>query len=208
MAVNGYKSNINRFSTIATDPLRNFRFQAQFTPAGEGTVFSQNITEFSGGFRRISGLEVNVDALRYREGGMNTTMHMIPGMTSFQPIRMERGALYANTQALTWLRGLFAVTAGEGINLGTGTGFNTKDFRCNIKIYVMDHPNADSNTNTPRMGFIVRNAWPTSVAYSGLDAEGGGLLIEDITFVHEGLSMFYTKADKSPVDSSYKLSGV
>jgi len=202
----GYQSNIERFSTIATDPLRNFRFQAEFTAQG-GTAFDSRITKFSGGFTGINGLEVNVSPLAYREGGMNTTLHQIPGMTTFQPIVMSRGAIFGNAQALTWLRGLFAVTAGEGLDLGT-TGVTNKTFRCNIKIYVMDHPNSDSDTNTPRMGFIVRNAWPSTLKYSDLAATGGGLMIETITFVHEGLSMFYTKTDKSPSDTTYSLKGV
>ena len=203
-----YESNIKRFASIATDPLRSFRFQAEFTANAADPVFDPRITQFSGGFQNITGLEVNVSSLTYREGGFNTTLHRVPGMTSFSDITMSRGAIYGNAQALTWMRGLFAVTSGEGINLGSTGGPNSKNFRCNIKIYVMDHPNADSETNTPRMGFIVRNAWPRSINYGSLNAEASGLLVEQITFVHEGLSVFYTDSEYKPSDPSYILSGV
>jgi phage tail-like protein len=203
-----YQTNIGQFSTIGSDPLRNFRFRADFSVSGPDQQFDSRITNFSGGFQNISGLNVSVQPIAYREGGFNTTAHQIPGMTNFSPLQFTRGALFGNDQAITWMRGLFAVTAGEGLDLGALGGANSKNFRCNIKIYVMEHPNTDSSTNVPRMGFIARNAWPTSVAYSDLNAVSNELMFETITFVHEGLSVFYTNPDGTPADSTYKLSGV
>jgi phage tail-like protein len=198
---------ISRFSTIQTDPLRNFRFRADFSVAG-GAAFDNRITKFSGGFQSVSGLNLTVTPIPYREGGFNTTAHQIPGMTNLQPVTMSRGALFGNDQAITWMRGLFAVTSGEGLDLGVTQSPSAKNFRCNIKIYVMDHPNSDVEVNTPRMGFIVRNAWPTSLNFSDLNAQENGLMFETITFIHEGLSVFYTNTDGSPADSTYSLNGV
>ena len=207
MPTSKYQSNIERFSSIATDPLRTFRFRADFS-APSNDQFDSRITSFSGGFQSISGLSINVAATPYREGGYNTTAHMVPGQTTFDPITMSRGVLYGNDQAITWMRGLFAVTAGEGLDLGALGGANTKNFRCNIKIYAMEHPNADADSNVPRIGFIVRNAWPSMIRFSDLNAMGNDLMMETVTFVHEGLSVFYTKPDGTPADSTYKLSGV
>ena len=198
---------ISRFSTIQTDPLRNFRFRADFSAAG-GTVFDNRITKFSGGFQSISGLNLSVTPNPYREGGFNTTAHQIPGMTNLQPVTFNRGALFGNDQAITWMRGLFAVTAGEGLDLGVTQSAAAKNFRCNVKIYVMDHPNTDSEVNTPRMGFIIRNAWPTNLNFTDLNAQENGLMFETMTLVHEGISAFYTNTDRTPADSTYQLSGV
>jgi len=194
-------SVINRFSTLATDPLRSFRFIVEFSEAGE-SVFSSKITTsanakssttslssgFVGGFMSVSGLNITTQAIQYREGGYNTTVHQIPGMTTFSPITLQRGVLYGNDQAITWMRGLFAAASGDGIAAGAS---NSKSYRVNAKIWVMDHPNSADN-NTPRMGFDVRNAWITQLSYTDLNANDGAILFESMNLVHEGLSVFFT----------------
>ena len=188
-------SIINRFSTTATDPLRSFRFYAEFTAVG-GTAFSDRITTgWTGGFSNISGLNITTQAIQYREGGYNTTVHQVPGMTTFSPITFQRGALSGNDQAITWMRGLFAASSGDGIAV------SGKSFRVNINIYVMDHPNASAtDENTPKMGFKIHNAWITGLNYTDLNANDGALLFESMQLVHEGLSVFFT-------DSTYKATG-
>lgn len=198
---------INRFSTLATDPLRSFRFRVEFSAASDG-VFNEKLqtkagiaasttamsTGFVGGFTSISGLNITTQAIQYREGGYNTTVHQVPGMTTFTPITMQRGVLYGNDQALTWMRGLFAAASGDGLSAGVGSG---KGFRVNIKIYVMDHPNTAAN-NTPRMGFDIRNAWITQLNYTDLNANDGAILFESMNLVHEGLSVFFTDTAYTP----------
>lgn len=197
---------ITRFSTIQTDPLRNFRFRADFSIAG-GKAFDSRITKFSGGFQSITGFGIQIAEITYREGGFNTTSHKIPGQAAFNDIQMSRGMLYGNDQAITWMRGLFAVTSGEGLDLGTTSSTN-KNYRCNIRVYVMDHPNSDAETNTPRMGFLIRNAWPKAIGFTDLMADQNALMFETITFAHEGLSVFYTDENGKPSDATYQLNGV
>ena len=188
-------SVINRFSSVATDPLRSFRFYVEFLAPQQGSKVSDNITGFSGGFTQVSGLGINTQSIAYREGGYNTTIHQIPGMTTFNPISLNRGVIYKNAQAIDWMKHLFAAAAGDGIALGDN------DFRCDLKIYVMDHPAASNATasttgaggsNTPKMGFHVHNAWISTLNYSDLDAGGNNLMVETIGLVHEGLSVFFT----------------
>jgi phage tail-like protein len=181
-------SNIQRFSSIATDPLRNFKFIAEFTPAS--TVFDGSIApSVASGFTSITGLGINTQSIPYREGGYNTTIHQIPGMTTFTPITFQHGTLTSNLQGINWMRGLFAAATGEGIAIGSG-----KDFRVNIDIYVLDHPaqpasdTADLVTNA-KMHFKVHNAWITTLQYSDLNAGDQNILFEQMTVVHEGLSV-------------------
>jgi phage tail-like protein len=186
-------SIINRDSRIATDPLRNFRFYAEFTPALDGAFSTKITTGWTGGFTYIGGLNISTAPISYREGGYNTTVHQVPGMTTFSPISMQRGVMAGNDQAITWMRSLFAAASGEGLV----TGADTKGFRVNIKIYVMDHPNANNNTviaddNVPKMGFSVKNAWISQLSYSDLNAGSNELFFESMTLVHEGLSVFFT----------------
>ena len=202
-------SIINRFSTLATDPLRSFRFYAEFSKAGlnnedvmdpriitsaAGSTTSGVSSGWVGGFTSISGLNITTQSIQYREGGYNTTVHQVPGMTTFSPITFQRGVLYGNDQAQTWMRGMFAAAAGDGISTGS------KTFRVNIKIYVMDHPNANAaDSNTPKMGFDIRNAWITQLNYTDLNANDGAILFESMALVHEGLSVFFTDSEYKPI---------
>jgi len=202
-------TSLNRFSTLATDPLRSFRFIVEFTAASDG-VFSNKLTTgtgapstsamsagFVGGFVNVSGLNITTQSIQYREGGYNTTVHQVPGMTTFTPITLQRGVLYGNDQAIAWMRGMFAAVAGDGLTAGVANG---KGFRVNMKIYVMDHPNSASS-NTPRMGFDIRNAWITQLSYTDLNANDGAILFESMNLVHEGLSVFFTDSSFNPTDS-------
>lgn len=195
-------SVVNRFSSVATDPLRSFRFIADFLPPQQGSQVSDKITGFKGGFTSINGLGINTQSIAYREGGYNTTIHQVPGMTTFNPITMSRGTIVGNAQAIDWMRTLFAAAAGDGIALTSG-----QDFRCDIKIYVLDHPaaglsnptgGAEGGTNTPKMGFHVHNAWISTLNYSDLDAGGNNIMVETMGIVHEGLSVFFTNNDFTP----------
>jgi hypothetical protein len=188
-------SVINRFSSVATDPLRSFRFYVEFLAPQQGSLVNTKITGFSGGFTNVTGLGINTQSIAYREGGYNTTIHQIPGMTTFNPISLNRGVIYKNSQAIDWMKHLFAAAAGDGIALGNN------DFRCDLKVYVLDHPaasNANATTtglggsNKSRMGFHIHNAWISTLNYSDLDAGGNNIMVETIGLVHEGLSVFFT----------------
>ena len=188
-------TNISRFSSIATDPLRNFKFYVEFhsvvdAATGASSTTNNAITTAVGGFTSVTGLAINTQSIPYREGGYNTTIHQIPGMTTFSPVTFQRGALTTNTQGLIWMRQLFAAASGEGVSLLSG------DFRCNVDIYVLDHPgmveeNVDHVANA-KMHFRLHNAWITTLQYSDLNAGDQNILFEQMTLVHEGLSAGFT----------------
>jgi phage tail-like protein len=198
-------------SSLATDPLRGFRFVASFTPAGGSTTFSTKIVDgtsgaaptsglssgWVGGFTNVTGLRINTQNITYREGGYNTTVHQMPGMTTFDPVAFTRGVLYGNDQALTWMRGLFAAAAGSGLNPAGGANRN---FRVDITIQVNDHPNTDASNDVPKMAFKIHNAFITGLSYTDLDATTGSILFESMTLVHEGLSVFFVDKNGKPVE--------
>lgn len=183
-------SAIKRFSTIATDPLRNFRFVVEFQDTTDGTAGSY--INFTGGFSSVSGLNISTTPISYREGGMNTTLHQVPGMTQFQPLTLTRGVIYGKEEAINWMKQLFAAAAGEGI---TGS----KNFRCNVVVYVLDHPivaepllaNEVISNKAWKMMFKVHNAWISSLNFSDLNAADNQVMYETMTLVHEGLSVSF-----------------
>jgi phage tail-like protein len=195
-------------SSIATDPLRAFRFNASFTITtgtnipkvfdariGDAKTATAPVTGVSsgwvGGFTNVSGLRIDTQAIQYREGGYNTTVHQMPGMTTFSPITFTRGVLFGNDQAIAWMRGLFSAAAGEGLNNSAG------NFRVDIVITVNDHPNTNVQAEHPKMQFKIHNAWITSLSYTDLDATNGAILFETMQLVHEGISVSYVTTNSA-----------
>lgn len=184
-------------SSIATDPVRNFRFLVEFLPHDAAKRGFKPDTKV--GFVGVSGLTVATESIAYREGGYNTTMHQFPGQTSFQPITFTRGIILGTNQHHEWMKELFGVISGTS-SKGIGT-----DFRCTIDITVLSHPNpaewkgsGGSKATTAdelhaSMKFRVYNAWINSLAYGDLSAGGNDLMVESMSVVHEGWDMIWAK---------------
>jgi phage tail-like protein len=181
---------VNNRSTLETDPIRNFRFLVNFITHDPST--NKDLTSGSIGFTSVSGLAVTTDSIPYREGGYNTTVHQIPGQTSFTPITLQRGVVLGTKQNWEWMRQLFATVQANGTNRAL-----SQNFRCDLEIQVLSHPIPNTtNSLTPdvskdhvAMRFKVYNAWPTTVAYSDLNAGDNALFVEQMTLVHEGFDL-------------------
>jgi phage tail-like protein len=199
----------NNHSSLQTDPIRNFRFLVQFEPVSDKAAkFNFQPTL---GFTSVSGLSINTESIPYREGGYNTTIHQIPGQSTFSPITLQRGMLLGSPQHWNWMKRMFSVT-------GQTTDFGG-NFRCNLNIFVLAHPaNALTTPGTDgiasankdglvindkvHMKFRVYNAWPTSIAYSDLNSGDNALVVEQMTLVHEGFDMALAKDPVSDVKTS------
>jgi phage tail-like protein len=194
----------NVLSSLATDPVRNFRFLVDFLPNSEnGALYNFSKTM---GFTSVSGLTISTEAIQYREGGYNTTVHQLPGQTSFSPITLSKGVFQGDSSQLNWMKRLFSITS-AGAKGGVGA-----DFRCNLDIRVLSHPNpagtngsaanatlsaaGATNSDAPHVAlrFKVYNAWITNLSYSNLDAGGNSLMVEEMTLVHEGWDATYASA--------------
>jgi phage tail-like protein len=86
---------------------------------------------------------------------------------------------------------MFATVAAGG-----STRSIAQNFRCNLEVQVLSHPipaagetDNSSATDHVAMRFEVYNAWPTSVAYSDLNAGDNALFVEQMTLVHEGFDV-------------------
>lgn len=204
---------INNRSTLETDPIRNFRFLVTFKPLPGGAVGGDSWLKTAGkvvvGFTSVQGLSVTTDSIPYREGGYNTTVHQIPGQTTFSPITLQRGVVLGTSQHWDWMRKLFA-TVQNGY-----TGRVGENFRVDVEIQVLSHPIAGSGGANEELTtanykdhvsarFQVYNAWPTSVAYSDLNAGDNAIMVEQLTLVHEGFDMSWGK-DLTPSGSAPKF---
>lgn len=166
--------SVSQKSSIAhltTDPLRNFKFVVNINPSSGRSV--------SLGFMSISGLNITVDVIAYREGGYNTTTQKMPGQADFSPITLSRGVAVGKTEDINWMSQLFTVMQGAG-NTSPGT-----DFRRTVDIQILDHPVTAASVPI-KAWFRVYNAWPTSIAWSDLDAGANQLFISQLVLAHEG----------------------
>ena len=193
---------INNRSNLVTDPIRNFRFLVTFKPltAGQGDDWMTNasgVKSASIGFTSVSGMSVTTDSIPYREGGYNTTVHQIPGQTTFAPITLQRGVILGTDQHWKWMRKLFATVQGAN----AANNIATNNFRCDVEIAVLSHPiagsggsdaaaaNSSAGDDHVAMRFNVYNAWITSLAYSDLNAGDNAIFVEQLTLVHEGFDV-------------------
>lgn len=192
--------SVNNRGALSSDPVRNFRFIVKFLPL---TVSGDNgwKPEPQIGFTSVSGLAINTESIPYREGGYNTSVHQIPGQTTFSPVTFQRGVTIGSTQHWDWMKMLFQTITGTSYN-------NNQAFRSDVEIAVLHHPVPYSTVKTTGYGtgasegndgaalddkvmarFRLYNAWPTSIAYSDLNAGDNALMVEQMTLVHEGLDM-------------------
>lgn len=197
---------INNRSTLVTDPLRNFRFLVVFKPHQiVNGAFSYGAGATMG-FTSVSGLSVTTDSIPYREGGYNTTVHQIPGQTSFAPISLQRGVTLGTDANWNWMKQVFRTVEGNS----TSALDITNNFRADLEIQVLSHPIAGSGgtgafgrgTDTASsssndhiaMRFNVYNAWITSIAYSDLNAGDNSIYVEQMSLVHEGFDLNWAKS--------------
>jgi phage tail-like protein len=201
---------INNRSVLTTDPIRNFRFLVTFKPHDEDGAASWYKPDVTLGFTSVSGLSVTTDSIPYREGGYNTTVHQIPGQTTFAPITLQRGVIINTKQNWEWMRQLFSTVNGGSKNV------QGRSFRCDLEIEVLSHPipgsaggraplgeSADALTAADdhvAMRFNVYNCWITSVSYSDLNAGDNAIFVEQATLVHEGFDLNWAEnlTDSAP----------
>lgn len=194
---------INGRSNLATDPIRNFRFLVTFYPHKSipGVTFAPTV-----GFTSVSGLSVTTESIPYREGGYNTSVHQIPGQSTFSPVTFQRGVVLGTKQHWDWMQRLYRVVTGGTVASDTGASAASVDFRADVEIRVLQHPSAGSATNPGgqeilaaendlvAMRFKLYNAWPTAIAYSDLNAGDNALLVEQMTLVHEGFDLTWASS--------------
>lgn len=143
-----------------TDPLRAFRFHVEVQGIGEGH------------FTNVFGMGVQVEAIKYREGGANVTPRYVPGQVDYAEITLGFG-LTQSDQMWDWL---MAAASGDVD-------------RREVSI-VMREPDGTRGV----MRWNLTRAWPTRWVGAQLDAMSKDLAIESLTLVYEGIERDSTSA--------------
>jgi phage tail-like protein len=135
------------------DPYGNFNFLVEI----------DGITRAA--FHEVSGFDSTIDVIEHREGGDNTTVRKLPGMTKHSNIVLKWG-LADDRDLYDWHR----------------DAVNGKVQRRNGSIVLLDRQGQE------RMRWTFVNAWPSKWDGPDFNAEGNDIAIETLELAHEGVT--------------------
>jgi phage tail-like protein len=115
-------------------------------------------------FHEVTGFDSTIDVIEHREGGENTTLRKLPGMTKYSNIVLKWGVT-DDVQLYQWHR---SVVTGD-------------IQRKNGSIVLLNR----GGTEVARWNFV--RAWPTKYDGPDLNAEGTDVAIETLELAHEGV---------------------
>lgn len=120
----------------------------------------------AGAFSEVTGLDVSVDVVDYREGGDPSHVRKLPGLTKYATLTLTRG-FTGSTELWEWMKktidGQIERKAGSIILLN------------------------DARQEVARWNFY--NGWPCRWTGPSLNATGNEVAIETLEIVHEGLEL-------------------
>ena len=120
------------------------------------------------GFSEVTGLNVEVQPIEYRDGLSPEYSPMkMPGMKKYGNITLKRGVFKGDNEFYDWL---------NSVKLN-------KIERRDITISLLDE---DHN---PLVVWTVVNAWPSKVTFPDMKATGNEVAVEQLELVHEGISV-------------------
>lgn len=136
-------------------PLPKFHFQVEWG----GTKI---------GFQEVSGLDVEVEPLEYRDGASpEYSKSNMPGMIKYSDVTLKRGVFKGDNEFFEW--------------------YNTvklnKIDRRDITISLLNEEHA------PVVVWKIKNAWPMKIQSTDLKGEGNEVAIETMVLKHEGLAI-------------------
>jgi len=118
------------------------------------------------GFQEVSGLDVEVEPIEYRQGSSPEFSKIkMPGLKKFSNITLKRGSFKGDNDYFDWFK---------TINLNSVE-------RRTVTISLLDE------TGDPAITWKVNKAFPVKIQGTDLKAEGNEVAVESIELAHEGL---------------------
>ena len=148
------------------DPLRNFRFQLTIEGIGHTA------------FQSVSGMDVDYGVHEYREGGRNFSPRIFPDAVTWQPLTLKRGICPNDIDLMLWARQRFNTETSQVSFMGVHVAPAFIKRLCMLTI-------ADKTWEKAHE-FVIYDAWVKSYKLGELDAQGNGVLVEELSIVHNG----------------------
>ncbi len=120
------------------------------------------------GFTEVSGLDVSLEVIEYREGN-SPEYHKTkqPGLAKYSNITLKRGTFKGDNQYFEWLN----------------TVQLNKIERRDVTISLLNE------NHEPVVTWQVKKAWPVKMQSADLKADGNEVAIETLELAHEGLTI-------------------
>jgi phage tail-like protein len=119
-----------------------------------------------GSFSEVSGLDVSIAPIEYRNGSEEMTVRKIPGLASYSNIVLKRGVI-GDLAFWTWIKSVL----------------DGAPHRANGTITLLDE------SREPVMTWKFRRGWPCKWTGPTLSAKKNEVAIETLEICHEGLEV-------------------
>jgi phage tail-like protein len=147
-------------AVFRNDPYSAFNFQVVINGV------SDDGQAVRGSFTEVSGLEVEIAPIEYRNGSEDITVRKIPGLKKFTNITLKRGVV-GDLALWNWIKSVL-----EG-----------RVQRADGSIMLLD----ENGQEVMRWNF--RRAWPCKWSGPSLNAKTNEIAIETLEICHEGLDV-------------------
>jgi len=118
------------------------------------------------GFMEVSGLAIEIDVIPYREGSSKeNSATLLPGQKRYSPVVLKRGIVKSDNDFFKW------------INTAQFNAIERRDITISLL----------NESHEPIVVWKVKNAFPSKLEYSPLQANVSEVLVESLTLAHEGL---------------------
>jgi phage tail-like protein len=140
------------------DPYPSYNFELVITG------ISDDGRAVKGSFSEVSGLEVDLPPIEYRNGSDAKTVRKIPGLNKFNPVTLKRGII-GDVALWNWVL----------------AGMKGKVKRTEAAIVLFDE------NRTEVMRWNLKRVWPSKWTGPGLNAKNNEIAMESLELCHEGL---------------------
>lgn len=172
----GFITNAHRY-----DPYKAFKFQVVM----DG--------RFVLGVSKVSALTRTTEVITHRSGGMNSSVHKSPGLTSYGAVTMERGLTH-DREFERWANQVHSYAGDAAMDL--------VDYKKNIVLEVMNEQGQAA------FRYLLYGCWVSEyVAVPDLDANAGGIAIESIKVEVEGWERDHDTKEPSEAKTSREKGG-
>ncbi len=120
------------------------------------------------GFMEVSGLDIEIEAISFREGSSpEDSFRKVPGLRKFSDITLKRGIVKGDNEFFAWI--------------------NTKQIgtieRRDVTISLLNE------NHVPVVVWRVQNAFPVKYAGPVLESNGSDVAMETLVLTHEGITV-------------------
>lgn len=133
------------------DPIRNFRYKV-------------SVGGTEAGFNEVSGFDISIDSIEYREGDDPTTPFKLPGLTKYSNITFKHG-ITDDMELYNWIKDCV-----EG--------------KIERKVVTISALGEDASVIAV---WELEEAWPVKYTGPDFNAMGSDVAIESMELAHEGL---------------------